>query len=649
MTTLSRLDVDEELFELLRLADHTDLAALVQFITDDGAGRLALSGVVREVLLKAKDEQSFLDGELRLLIRELQLFGGNSLRNVARGGGVTYRQIAADVLNHISGEVSAEDASVTQVELKVLAAIVSRLWSEADVSGRRAISESLGIPANEVAPDLSRLLDVVLQGNAAAVNAASLAHGFEKLSLRRVVDSVSSQVTTTLRKPSLGLLAAAATRALPIAAAATTAGWGAQQIAGEAYRITLPCVVRIASIRQKEFVRAKAACTEKPLTATSRDVDLAAIGARPGWHIGMTADRPIVSASILRNTGWKMGARAVKTSNSAGIDRLAPILQSVPGLSAAIRQSGSDYLRVVVSGPLASAADGNGLRGWVHDGKHFTEQARFFEDPKLQNLVNSAALFNVASTVVAQKHLADISERLEAIEKDVAAIHSFLKSARIAEVNGAVVYLRQVAGAVMTGAQTPSIRQKLEDFEALLIGIQHHLESELCELRDDIRTMKDPGKLGTNGMAAALQAQQPKLLELIDQWALCYAARMAACQLVSAFLGEETLVQARRKALEECAAAFFGEAGTIEQVRNSMNVKTQEMSSFFESKSETYARQLSLERWQTATLQPALQRVRQQVSKTGALLPLQEQPAVVLALRMGLGDGIEAYHLDHAD
>lgn len=647
MTISPTIPADEALFELLRRADHTDLAALVAFITDGGAGRLTLPAVVREVLLKAKDEQVFLDGELRLLVRELQLFGGNSLRNVARGGGVSYRQIAADVLSHISGEVAAEDEPTQQIELRVLAAIVSRLWSEADASGKRAIAETLDIPAKEVTPDLDRVLEVVRQGGIAAIDAALLADGFEKLSLRRVVDSVSKQVASAARKPPVGLLAAVAARALPITAAAATAGWGAQQLAGEAYRITLPCVVRIASIRQKEFMRAKV--TELPLATTSRDVDLVASGAGPGWHIGMTADRPIISASILVNSDWKTSARTVDRTHVAGIDRLAPILQAVPGLSAAVQQSGSEYVRVVVNGPLAAAPDGNGLRGFVHNGKHITEHARFYEDPKLQNLVNSAALFNIASAVVAQKHLADISERLEAIEEGVAAIHSFLKDARLAEINGAVAYLRQVAGPVMTGAQTPAIRQKLEDFEASLISIQHHLESDLRELRESIQTMKDPGKLGTSGMAAALQAQQPKLLELIDQWTLCHSARMAACQLVSAFPGEETLVQARRQALAECADAFFAEAGIVEQVRNAMKARTEKMSSVVESKSETYARQLSLERWQINSLQPALQRVCQQVSRPGVLLSFQERPAVVLVLRMGPQDPLEAYHLDSTD
>ena len=77
-----------------------------------------------------------------------------------------------------------------------------------------------------------------------------------------------------------------------------------------------------------------------------------------------------------------------------------------------------------------------------------------------------------------------------------------------------------------------------------------------------------------------------------------------------------------------------------------MRARTERMSSVLESKSETYARQLSIERWQIISLQPALQHVRQQLSRTGVLLSFQEQPAVVLALRMGPQDLLEAYHLD---
>lgn len=314
-----------------------------------------------------------------------------------------------------------------------------------------------------------------------------------------------------------------------------------------------------------------------------------------------------------------------------------------------MQQSGGEYLRVVVNGPLAAAADGNGLRGWVHDGKHITEQARFFEDPKLQNLVNSAAIFNIASTVVAQKHLADISKRLDTIEQGVAAIQRSLVNARLANITGAVAYLRQVAGVVILGSQTPSIRQKLEDLEVSLMSTQHHLATDLQDLGNNIQTMKDPGTLGTGELAAALKVQQPKCLDMIQHWILCQTARMAACQLLSAFPGEEQLVQARQQSIAEGAAVFFAETGIAEQVHKAFNSRVQGMNSVFESKSETYARQLSIERWQINSLLPTLQHARAEVSGTDLYLIAQAQPVVTLALRVGAQGNVEAYHLDRAD
>ena len=653
MSTLPKIltiDADEALVELLRRADREDVSALVTLLTDNGAGRLSLSSVVREVLLTARDEGTFFDGELRLLVRELQLFGGNSLKNVTRGGGLSYREIAGDVLKHLAGGVAAEQDSVADTELQILTAILSRLWSNSDVNGKRKIAALVGRPSKEATPDLDELLRAVLEGGSAAVSAATLVHDFEEASISRVSNAVSSQVKILARNPS-SLLAAVAARAVPVAGAVGAIGWGTKQLAGEAYRITVPCVVRIASIRQKVLLKARANETKQTSTMTSQGVDQVGSAGGPRWHIGTTADRPIVSATTILGDHWKTHARAIDRNDSAAVDRLAPILQAIPGLGAAIQINGSEYLRVVVNGPLAKAADNDGLRGWVHDGKRFTEQARFYEDPKLQNIVNSAAIFNVASAVVAQKHLADINERLEVIEQGVAAIHNFLKDARFAAISGAVLYLRQIAGPVMTGVQTPAIRQKLEDFEASLVSVQFHLESDIRELHESVVTMKDPRIPSSGGMLAALQAPQPKFLELIDQWALCLAARMAACQLVSAFPGEESLVQARHQDLSASADSFSAKSGIAENVMSSMTDKNQKMSSILESKSESYARQLSLERWQKKIFQPALQNVQKQVRNTDMVLSFQGPSDTALALRMGPQGLIEAYHLDqeHAD
>ena len=72
-------------------------------------------------------------------------------------------------------------------------------------------------------------------------------------------------------------------------------------------------------------------------------------------------------------------------------------------------------MEVVVDGTLARAADGSGLLPFVRGPNgRIVEQARLFDAANLQRMVSAAALWQVASVIVAQKHLADISGRLKA-------------------------------------------------------------------------------------------------------------------------------------------------------------------------------------------------------------------------------------------
>ncbi|WP_141689751.1 MULTISPECIES: hypothetical protein [Aeromonas] len=68
---------------------------------------------------------------------------------------------------------------------------------------------------------------------------------------------------------------------------------------------------------------------------------------------------------------------------------------------------------------LTQARDGSGALGSVIDPEtnKFVAQARFHEADNLKNMVNTNLIFNLASQILAQKHLADINERLHAIEK----------------------------------------------------------------------------------------------------------------------------------------------------------------------------------------------------------------------------------------
>lgn len=598
-----------------------------------------MAAIVREVLWTASEELHFTDGELELLLRELEMFGGNSLRNLARDGGVDYEEIAADVLKHVSGE-TPEGADIAELELRILAAIVTRLWAEGDDRRQGAIASQID-PGHAGRPDLLQTVRKVLGGGQPAIAAAALAAGFEDFTFRRLAGTMSVKAKEVIRNPK-SLVTALAARSAPAAAALATAAAGVNQIAGEAYRITMPCVVRIAAIRQKQLLRRQCAAQATMRTAAASPGSPVV---PPVWHVGTIESRSIVAASFDLAPEWRRGARALEPASIPGIDRLAPLLHAMPGLAAAMQQQSAQYVRVVVNGPLAKAADGNGLRGWVHDGTKFVEQARFYEDARLRNLVNSAAVFNIASTVVAQKHLADIQARLEAVEKGVLAIRAFQQDERKSTIEGSVTYLRQVGQRILGGDPAPDVRPVLEKLELELIRCQDHLETDLRNLSDSLTNLKVPPSLGTSALAALLKGEQIRFQALIEQWTLCQCARLAGSQLIE-ISDPGANLESRRQDLVRSATGMCGEGGIAEKISKLLEERTRTMSSLVESKSEIRARQLSLERRASLMLQPTLDRMRTQ-GYTPTLSSAREPDlTVALALRIDQAGCFEAYHLE---
>ncbi|MDU4095154.1 MAG: hypothetical protein E7H57_18080, partial [Pantoea sp.] len=77
---MSNIDIknDQQLIDLLCNADKNDLDLLIDYITDNGKGRLSLSSSVKTLLVSAKELNEIDEDTLRVLVRELQLYGGNS-------------------------------------------------------------------------------------------------------------------------------------------------------------------------------------------------------------------------------------------------------------------------------------------------------------------------------------------------------------------------------------------------------------------------------------------------------------------------------------------------------------------------------------------------------------------------------------------
>ncbi|WP_448245049.1 hypothetical protein [Pseudoxanthomonas mexicana] len=212
---------NRELSDLLSRASSDDLNVLADLITDFGKGRVALDNLVKRHILMHKDI-----GDLQaisdVIAREICEFGGNTIANAWRKGGVAYQELAADVAKKLGGKPT-EELDVYAIEDVAIAAAV------ASFSEGKAIA--LPKKGSELASVLGPIITTLVTnaGTVAGVAAAGGATG--------VAAAVGGRV--------------AALVAGPIAVAA--AGVTAFQAAAPAYRITVPAVLQIAKIRRLRF------------------------------------------------------------------------------------------------------------------------------------------------------------------------------------------------------------------------------------------------------------------------------------------------------------------------------------------------------------------------------------------------------------
>lgn len=110
---------------------------------------------------------------------------------------------------------------------------------------------------------------------------------------------------------------------------------------------------------------------------------------------------------------------------------------SLPAAATAITGNSSKLMTCSFDySQLVQAKDGSGAIGAVLKPGTYKigAQARFQEAENLKSIVNANLLFNLASQVLAQKHLADINEKLQLIEQKVDAIQRHLDTSRFAKI-----------------------------------------------------------------------------------------------------------------------------------------------------------------------------------------------------------------------
>ncbi len=206
---------DADLLKLLQQSDNKAVDFLVDVLTHNGAGRVALSSAIKDLLLHQKEEGHYTEDGLRHLLHELQEFGGHSVVNLFRSEPLPYSELLTDVHNKLNGKDSAKK-TVWQKEREVVLSLLGENWRTMPDHDR-----------------WERCTEVKVVG------------GFFNMQDHLNVDP-NGMVTGLSATASIA--AFIALRAFPAAGIASSL-FATYQAMSEAYRITIPFVVQIARMK----------------------------------------------------------------------------------------------------------------------------------------------------------------------------------------------------------------------------------------------------------------------------------------------------------------------------------------------------------------------------------------------------------------
>lgn len=574
---MSEIDIkgDETLVALLLNADKNDIDLLIDYITPDGKFNFSQSDRVKKALRDGKNSEAVDEETLRLLIRELQHFGGNTVMNLFRRNGVSYSEIVDDVASHLKIKV-AKNAPVKEKESLIIDAVFASSWNKMSDDDRRQLLRDMGINTSISLDKLSRMELPLLQ------RAAMVASGLAQIATGKALPLIAGLGIGRV----LGVLTGPVGLAL-------TGLYTAYDISNPAFRITLPCVVQIAWIRLKNSRHHRLS-----ESVSSTAMSTANYGNR--WVFENEKSQRVLTVSSIALNEITHPDTLVR-HDITEISRLSPLLQTLPSLATAAHVASHHYMEVIIDGALAKVKDGSGYRGFSLGEKGIKAHAVLLNPDKLNQLVNASILLNVASAILAQKHLADISNKLTQIIETIREISAFQNNARKSEIVGAIQYLQQITPVVIEGQSSPEIRQILEAIEKDFSTLQDHLLTDIAFAGDKVASINDGSFFSSATITSKIQAQQKIIEERTMEWDLAMRVRGQALHLVSHSEGQTMLVERRQQAIEHHYAQFDT---VISKVEKQLQSRIDSIGAVAEQANTTSANKVILRKWCNNRLMP---------------------------------------------
>lgn len=239
---------DENLTSVLSFASNADLEPLVEYIVKASISEtLTINDLYKKYTPNHKKY-------VEVIEREIREFGGNTFINIFRGNGPKYFEIVSDVADKLGANYNKE-SSIEEVESAILMRIMSQAWEKMTDEERQFFLKEMGLGFG--IGSLPKAIPI------AALQIAIKTSGFLAYKLAVIVaNAIARQILG--RGLTLGANAAL-TRGIAVFVGpigwVITGIWTLLDLAGPAYRVTIPCVVHIAMLRQQLSLRHCSKCS----------------------------------------------------------------------------------------------------------------------------------------------------------------------------------------------------------------------------------------------------------------------------------------------------------------------------------------------------------------------------------------------------
>ncbi|MFM5173090.1 DUF3944 domain-containing protein [Aeromonas veronii] len=233
---------DEDL-QFLKSIKSEDLNDLVYCLTHDKDGETRFT----EELTDSATYKTHYPNHTRYwdeIAAEIQCFGANTFATMLRGGkGVKYREVLTDVCDKMNVNYS-KDSSTEKIENNLLMKILTDALENMSPEELKELAEATGVKNTS---------GITAQTMLGVFQAVFRAGGFKSYQLTLII--VNAIMKALIGRGLSFAGNAALTRTMAILTGpigwVITGLWTAIDIAGPAYRVTIPSVIQVAVLRQK--------------------------------------------------------------------------------------------------------------------------------------------------------------------------------------------------------------------------------------------------------------------------------------------------------------------------------------------------------------------------------------------------------------